>query len=52
MAEAEALTRDLINTPAEDMGPEELEAAFLALAAERRRGQVIRGEDLLARTSR
>jgi len=34
MAEAEALTRDLINTPAEDMGPEELEAAFLSLAAE------------------
>ena len=27
MAEGEALTRDLINTPAQDMGPDELEAA-------------------------
>ena len=49
MAEAEALTRDLINTPAEDMGPDELEAAFLALAgvfgAE---VKVIRSDDLLA----
>ena len=33
MAEGEFLTRDLINTPASDMGPAELEAAFLALAA-------------------
>ncbi len=33
MAEGEALTRDLINTPAQDMGPDELEAAFMALAA-------------------
>lgn len=32
MAEAEWLTRDLINTPANDMGPDELEAAFRALA--------------------
>ena len=32
MAEGEFLTRDLVNTPACDMGPEELEAAFLALA--------------------
>jgi leucyl aminopeptidase len=32
MAEGEALTRDLINTPAEDMGPAELEAAARALA--------------------
>ena len=32
MAEGEFLTRDLINTPASDMGPDELEAAFLALA--------------------
>ena len=31
MAEGEALTRDLINTPAEDMGPKELEAAVEAL---------------------
>ena len=33
MAEGEALTRDLINTPAQDMGPDELEAALMALAA-------------------
>jgi leucyl aminopeptidase len=33
MAEGEALTRDLINTPAQDMGPAELEAATRALAA-------------------
>lgn len=50
MAEAEFLTRDLINTPAADMGPDALEAAFLALAdrfgAEAR---VIRGDDLLTR---
>ena len=49
MAEAEFLTRDLINTPAADMGPQELEDAFLALAA--RFGaatQVIRGDDLIA----
>jgi leucyl aminopeptidase len=50
MAEAEFLTRDLINTPASDMGPAELEAAFLALAS--RFGattEVITGDDLLAR---
>jgi leucyl aminopeptidase len=48
MAEAEFLTRDLINTPAADLGPDALEATFLSLAdrfgAE---AQVIRGEDLL-----
>ncbi len=33
MAEAEALTRDLINTPAADLGPAELEAAIVALGA-------------------
>lgn len=50
MAEGEALTRDLINTPAEDMGPEELEAAFLALAADYgAQAEVIRGDELLAR---
>jgi leucyl aminopeptidase len=50
MAEGEALTRDLINTPAEDMGPAELEAAFLALATEfSADAEVIRGDDLLAR---
>ncbi len=32
LAEAEFLTRDLINTPASDMGPEELESAARALA--------------------
>lgn len=50
MVEGEALTRDLINTPAEDMGPAELEAAFLDLA--NRFGattEVIRGDELLAR---
>ncbi|MCH2163604.1 MAG: leucyl aminopeptidase family protein [Marinovum sp.] len=34
MARGEALTRDLINTPTSDMGPELLEAEFSALAAE------------------
>jgi leucyl aminopeptidase len=33
IAEAAALAQDLINTPARDMGPEALEAAFTALAA-------------------
>lgn len=33
LAAGEALTRDLINTPAFDMGPDELEAAAQALAA-------------------
>ena len=49
MAEGEFLTRDLINTPASDMGPAELEAAFMALAT--RFGAattVVRGDDLLA----
>lgn len=34
MAAAECLTRDLINTPASQMGPEELETTLLALAEE------------------
>ncbi|MBN8185328.1 leucyl aminopeptidase family protein [Salipiger thiooxidans] len=34
LAEAEALTRDLVNTPASDMGPQELEEAARALASE------------------
>jgi leucyl aminopeptidase len=49
IANAEALTRDLINTPASDMGPDELEAAFRALAD--RHGApvtVIAGDGLLA----
>lgn len=48
MARGEFLTRDLINTPAQDMGPAELEAAFTALAT--RHGaqtSVTRGDDLL-----
>jgi leucyl aminopeptidase len=50
MATGEFLTRDLINTPASDLGPAELETAFLALAE--RFGavtEVIRGDDLLTR---
>ena len=49
MAAGEFLTRDLINTPAQDMGPEELEQAFRALA-ERfgAKAEVIKGEALLA----
>ena len=49
IANAEALTRDLVNTPASDMGPDELETAFRALAT--RYGaavSVISGDDLLA----
>jgi leucyl aminopeptidase len=49
MAEAVFLVRDLINTPANDMGPAELAAAAQALG--RRHGaevSVIAGEDLLA----
>ena len=49
MARAEFLTRDLINTPASDMGPSELEAAFMALAAAfGARANVVRGDELLA----
>lgn len=49
IAEGEALTRDLINTPASDMGPQELESAAAAVA-ERFGAKltVLRGEDLLA----
>ncbi len=48
IAAGEVLTRDLINTPASDMGPQELEDAFLALAAEHgAMTQVIIGDDLL-----
>lgn len=48
MAEGEALTRDLINTPAEDMGPADLEAAVLSLGhAFGATTKVIRGDDLL-----
>jgi len=34
LAEATQLVRDLVNTPAQDMGPQELESAVLALAQE------------------
>lgn len=49
MAAGEYLTRDLINTPASDMGPDELEQAFCNLA--HRFGatvKVVHGDDLLA----
>jgi len=49
LAAGEALTRDLINTPANDMGPDELEQAVRACAA--RHGAAVaatRGDDLLA----
>lgn len=49
MAKAEFLTRDLINTPSNDMGPDELEAAFFDLAAQfGAKATAIRGDDLLA----
>jgi leucyl aminopeptidase len=48
IAAGEFLTRDLINTPASDMGPEALEAAFRDLgAAFGAETRVIRGDDLL-----
>ncbi len=48
IAAGEALTRDLINTPAEDMGPEALEAACRDLAEARGAAMtVIRGGALL-----
>jgi leucyl aminopeptidase len=49
MATGEALTRDLINTPAQDMGPEELEAATRTLAtAHGATVTSVIGDDLLA----
>ncbi|MRX49320.1 leucyl aminopeptidase family protein [Paracoccus sp. S-4012] len=49
MAAGEALTRDLINTPASDMGPDELEAAARDLAQRCGAGvEVTTGEALLA----
>ncbi|MGL5009895.1 MAG: leucyl aminopeptidase family protein, partial [Paracoccaceae bacterium] len=48
MAEAEFLTRDLVNTPAADMGPEELQAAFFAVAERFDAAtQLFVGDDLL-----
>ena len=50
IAAGEALTRDLINTPASDMGPAEIEAAAVALAEEfGATATAIRGDDLLER---
>jgi leucyl aminopeptidase len=49
IAAAEALTRDLINTPAEDMGPDALEAAARDLAGSfGAEISVITGDDLLS----
>ena len=49
MAQGEFLTRDLINTPASDMGPADLQAAFMALAdAFGATASAIVGDDLLA----
>ncbi|RAP40772.1 leucyl aminopeptidase [Rhodovulum viride] len=49
MAAGEVLTRDLINTPASDMGPEALEEAVIGLAARHAaEANVIRGDELLA----
>jgi len=49
IADAEALTRDLINTPASDMGPAEIEAAVRAVAAPHgAQVTAITGDDLLA----
>lgn len=48
MAAGEFLTRDLINTPANDMGPDDLQAAFLALATRfGATATAIVGDDLL-----
>ena len=49
MATGEFLTRDLVNTPASDMGPAELEDAFVALATRfNAKTTIVRGDDLLA----
>ncbi|GGL62904.1 leucyl aminopeptidase family protein [Wenxinia marina] len=49
IAAGECLTRDLINTPAADMGPAELEAAARDLAKEMgAKVEVIAGDELLA----
>ena len=48
IANGEALTRELINTPASDMGPDELEEAARTLAVEHYAGiNVITGDDLV-----
>jgi len=46
--EGEFLARDLINTPASDMGPQQLEQAFLELAAQHKaKTKILRGDGLL-----
>ena len=48
IARGVTLGRDLINTPANDMDPEALEAAALTLAAQHHgRSEVFRGDELL-----
>lgn len=48
IANGEALTRDLINTPASDMGPDELEYATRSMASEHEAQiNVITGDDLI-----
>ncbi len=48
IAASEALTRELINTPASDMGPDEIEAAVRAVAADfGAQIAVTQGDDLL-----
>ena len=50
VAEGAVLARDLVNTPAEDMGPPELEAAVKSLARSHdAKVKVIKGEDLIKR---
>ena len=50
IAAGEFLTRDLINTPANEMGPEELETACVELARDHGAAiEVICGDDLIAR---
>ena len=50
LADAQALARDLINTPANDMGPDALEAAAADVAKRHRaKFSAVRGEALLAR---
>lgn len=50
MAVASCFARDLVNTPANDLGPEELEAALSEIAKEARaKVSVIRGDQLLRR---
>lgn len=48
IAEAVALVRDLVNTPTEDLGPAELEAAAAALAAEAGVSLTVTAGDALA----